>query len=272
MMITAIGNRLKEAREKKAITLDEVHAKIKIHPRIIQILEEEKFEKLPSPLFAKSFLKSYAEFLEVNPEEILDAYDKQGKKIQPEQILYLKTADERIRETRGFRNLGPALGRVVVALLCVAAVFYVTKHFHDWTAFVWRKAVTHETPAKDPARGVELQTKQTAAPAAPSTSGEWLRSPKLENFPKLDSKRSLDLKIKALDNVWLHITCDGKVLFQSILKKGAVESWSADKSIRVWSGNASNMSLDLNKHALGSPGKGSVNKMLVTHEGVKAVS
>ena len=63
----SIGNTLKDARNKKTLSYDEVHAKIKIHPRVLQLLEEEKFDKLPSPLFAKSFLKSYAEFLEVNP-------------------------------------------------------------------------------------------------------------------------------------------------------------------------------------------------------------
>lgn len=264
-MITAIGNRLKEAREKKAISLDEVHAKIKIHPRIIQILEEEKFEKLPSPLFAKSFLRSYAEFLEVNPEEIVDAYDKQGKKPAPEQTLYIKTQDEKIREAGGFQKLGPLPKLIVAVLLCVGAILFISKNFHHWTEFISArstKSVKSENSSK----------KEVVAAQASRASNEWLRSPELGNFPKIGAKQPLNLKIKALDNVWVHVTCDGKVLFQSILKKGATESWSADKSIQLWSGNSASMSLTLNGAQLGSPGKGSAKKMLITRLGVKAVA
>ena len=87
--MTSIGSVLKEARNKKSISLEEVHSRIKIHPRVIQLLEDDKFDKLPSPVFVKSFLKSYAEFLEVNPEEIVRAYDKEGRK-DPAQVLFIK--------------------------------------------------------------------------------------------------------------------------------------------------------------------------------------
>ncbi len=263
----AIGNRLREAREKKAISLDEVHAKIKIHPRIIQILEEEKFEKLPSPLFAKSFLKNYAEFLEVDPEEILEAYDKQDKKDAPDQVLYIKTADERIREARGFRNLSSMLPLVLATLLGAAALFYVFNNFRNWTGDLSKKVVSPQAAAS------KTKTARTVpAQVTPRGAGEWLRSPEAGDFPKLNPKDPLDLKVKALDDVWIHVTCDGKVLFQSILKKGSSENWSAAKSIRVWTGNASNMSWVLNNISLGSPGKGSVKKLAITHEGVKAIS
>ena len=216
----AIGNKLKEAREKKAMSLDEVHAKIKIHPRIIQILEEGKFEKLPSPLFAKSFLKSYAEFLEVNSEEIVDAYDKQGKGPAPEQVLYIKTQDERIKEARGFHNFVPILILIAAAFLCGAAIFYVSKNFHGWSDALSKKIHSQNTVISSQGRP-EKNSKEggSAAPTARS-SNEWLRSVEQGNFPKISANHSLDLKVRSLDNVWLHVTCDGKVLFQSILKKG----------------------------------------------------
>src|SRR3989338_7578241 len=96
--MSSIRNLIREARSKKSISLEEVHSRIKIHPRVLQLLEEDKFEKLPSPLFVKSFLKSYAEFLEVNPEDLVQAYDKEGRK-EPAQVLYLKTAAEREKKT-----------------------------------------------------------------------------------------------------------------------------------------------------------------------------
>ena len=60
--MSSIGNALKEAREKKSISLDDVHTRVKIHPRVLQLLEEDRFDKLPSPLFAKSFSASLINF------------------------------------------------------------------------------------------------------------------------------------------------------------------------------------------------------------------
>ena len=72
--MSSIGYTLKEARNKKSISLDDVHAKIKVHPRVLQLLEEDKFDKLPSPIFVKSFLKSYADFLEIDSSSIIKSY------------------------------------------------------------------------------------------------------------------------------------------------------------------------------------------------------
>ena len=96
--MSSIGSVLREARSKKSISLEEVHSRIKIHPHVIELLEGDEFEKLPSPVFVKSFLRSYAEFLEVNPEEIVRAYDK-GERKDPAQILFIKSAAEREKKT-----------------------------------------------------------------------------------------------------------------------------------------------------------------------------
>jgi len=271
--VSAIGQALKEAREKRSVSLEEVHAKIKIHPRILQLLEEEKFDKLPSPLFAKSFLRSYAEFLGVDAESLLGSYEKEKQPVaEPEQILYLKAADlsgERRTSLKGW-----AVG--IAAAFFIAAVLFGSpaKMMSSWTAKMKKTSVA---PAKE--RGGSLPVRQAGAsggkeseaavPADDPPGAEWINSVKLGNFPSLNKRVPLDLEIRALDAVWVHVTCDGKVLFQGILKKGAGESWKAKGSIEIWTGNASNMLLILNRNAIGSPGKGVVKKMIVSHEGVR---
>ena len=41
----SIGAALKEARSKRSVTLEDAHARLKIHPRVLQLLEEDKFDK-----------------------------------------------------------------------------------------------------------------------------------------------------------------------------------------------------------------------------------
>lgn len=273
--MSSIGSILKEARSKKSISLEEVHSRIKIHPRVIQLLEEDKFEKLPSPLFAKSFLKSYAEFLEVNPEEIVKAYDKEDRK-DPAQVLFIKPAAEREKSSLlNFDKSLLVLPVIVLALIVGGFALFslvktATQHIKD------RKAVsasskaskTAHSEASGKAKASKAQNEKSASDKSFSAE-DWLRHTELHNFPKIGKKDTLHLKIKAADSVWLRVTCDGKVLFQSILKQGVAETWNANEQFELWTGNASNMELSLNNYDLGSPGKGVTKKMLISREGVR---
>lgn len=262
--MTSIGNTLKEARGRKSLTLEEVHAKLKIHPRVLQLLEDDRFEKLPSPLFVKSFLKTYADFLEVNGEELVQAYEREGRR-DPEQVLFIKPAELRIKEAEAKAAPWKPFAFVAgVVAVCVAgyAAFEGAKEFRSRPAAVKKTASAKRAKAAKPA----------PAPAQAQQSKEWLRSVEQGNFPKIGKNTPLELTVRAIDNVWMRVTCDGKVLFQSILRRGTQERWVADQSVEIWTGNSSNMALSLNGKSIGSPGKGVVKKMVITRAGVKIPS
>ncbi len=271
MTTQAIGSTLKEARSRQSLTLEDVHAKIKIHPRVLQLLEEEKFEKLPSPVFARSFLKSYALFLNVDAEEVLRAYEQVERK-EPEQSLFLKPPAMRDRSAAGFdRRLLVAPGLLVAALVAGFLLFQAAKGIgravSGWQKPAWLAA----GPSKPSASKKKAAATRAAAQPASQKKAEtdWLRSPDLGNFPAIPKKTPLDLKIKAVDNVWMRVTADGKVVFQSILKRGATQAWSAAEGFEIWTGNSSNMVLTLNGFNIGSPGRGVVKKLMISHQGVK---
>lgn len=260
-MSGSIGSTLKDARAKKSVSLEDVHAKIKIHPRVLQLLEENKFEKLPSPLFVKSFLRSYAEFLELNAGELIEAYEKEGRK-EPEQVLFIKPAEmrEKIRRRQDFDKkffVWP-----LAAILIAGAVWGGVAFLKQSGAGISKTLPASSQKKADPKKTAVMQAQ----------SDGWIRSTVQGNFPNLEKTTALKLKIKALDNVWLRVTCDGKVLFQSILKRGSSEVWTASTAIEIWTGNSSNMALSLNGFSLGSPGRGVVKKLTVTHQGVKIAS
>ena len=268
--MSAIGNTLKEARSKKAVTLEDVHAKTKIHPRVLQLLEDEKFDKLPSPLFVKSFLKTYAEFLEVDPQELIQAYEKEWKK-EPEQFLFIKSPQRRAQRVGSSihfnKNLLVLPGVLVVAVFALWVLVGAFKMVGGWFSDSKRSP---RSAQKTPASG---SSKVVAAVSQKSIDPRWLYYVSLDDFPKIAEKTPITLKIRALNDVWLRITCDGKVLFESLLKKGAAESWTAGKTIEIWTGNSSNMRLSINGSGLKpSANKAGVKKMLVSHEGIKIVA
>ena len=66
-----VGQFLKESREAKLYTLDEIEKHTKIRKELLQALEEDNFAKLPPITFIQGFVKNYGKFLELDSEKLL---------------------------------------------------------------------------------------------------------------------------------------------------------------------------------------------------------
>ena len=69
-----IGHILREARENKGLTLEEVQAKTRINIRYLSALESGQYSALPTPVHARGFMRNYARFLGLDPQPLLDRY------------------------------------------------------------------------------------------------------------------------------------------------------------------------------------------------------
>lgn len=67
-----IGQRLKTTREKKRLTLEKVFDATRIRVTYLQALEADDLSSMPSPVQARGYLRNYAEYLELNIDELLD--------------------------------------------------------------------------------------------------------------------------------------------------------------------------------------------------------
>ncbi len=68
------GSRLRLAREKADLSLDNVAAELRITKRYVQALEGDDFDALPSGVFIVGYLKAYARLLAIPVEEVVDTY------------------------------------------------------------------------------------------------------------------------------------------------------------------------------------------------------
>lgn len=78
-----LGEKLKEARESENISLEEAARATRIQKKYLDLLERGLYKKLPGEVYIRSFLKTYATFLELNPATVLNFYNK-------ERLLYQK--------------------------------------------------------------------------------------------------------------------------------------------------------------------------------------
>ena len=64
------GAALRQEREKRHISLEEVANQLKISPRQLKALEEGDVDSLPHQAYAKGFIRSYASWLGLNPSDL----------------------------------------------------------------------------------------------------------------------------------------------------------------------------------------------------------
>src|ERR687896_570524 len=69
-----IGDTLREARMRQRLDIADVEARTKIRAKYLRALENEEFGMLPGPTFVKTFLRSYAEVLGLDPHRLVEDY------------------------------------------------------------------------------------------------------------------------------------------------------------------------------------------------------
>ena len=80
-----IGEVLRLARINQGLSLDELQKKTEIQLDMLEAMETDDFDQLPSPFYTRSFLKKYAWAVELDDQIVLDAYDS-GSMITYEEV------------------------------------------------------------------------------------------------------------------------------------------------------------------------------------------
>jgi cytoskeleton protein RodZ len=129
-----IGETLREARMRRRIDMAEVESATKIRAKYLRALENEEWDLLPGPTYVKTFLRSYADYLELDSRRLVDEYKRRyehprGGEAAPFGGLAPGRAQPRRKRNRrrGPGALGPVLvvGAIVIVLL--AALYALGK-------------------------------------------------------------------------------------------------------------------------------------------------
>src|SRR5919206_1250009 len=120
-----IGASLREARLRQKVDIVDVEAATKIRAKYLRALENEEFSLLPGNTFVKTFLRTYAEYLGLDPQLLLEEYragyePRSDSELQP----YSVAARRRPREPRQRRPApaGPPGPGTAVLVLGVAVL------------------------------------------------------------------------------------------------------------------------------------------------------
>jgi cytoskeleton protein RodZ len=92
-----IGARLREARMGAKIDINQVESDTKIRAKYLRAMENEEWSLLPGEIYAKTFLRTYADYLGVDSRELLDDYRRQYERPTDHDLRPLASGRERDR-------------------------------------------------------------------------------------------------------------------------------------------------------------------------------
>jgi cytoskeleton protein RodZ len=122
--MTDIGSTLREARMRLKIDISEVETRTKIRAKYLRAIENEEWDLLPGPIYVKSFLKTYAEYLGLDSRMLIDDYKRRYERpVDGEMRPISALTRDRERAARG--PLVPPWAIVVGVLVVIAVVLGV---------------------------------------------------------------------------------------------------------------------------------------------------
>jgi cytoskeleton protein RodZ len=73
--MASVGNYLRELRQRRGLSLEELSRATRVAPRYLEALEADRFSALPAPVFTRGFIRAYCQAVGASADEALAHYD-----------------------------------------------------------------------------------------------------------------------------------------------------------------------------------------------------
>lgn len=262
-----LGTILRETRQARGVTIDDVAQVTRIRPRYLEALEEERYDVLPTPVHVRGFLRNYAQYLSLDPEPLIARYNASrsmvkdiplSKQVRPDldkapppppETLDSELETEPVfYRPAGIKLQAPAwfsrdiLIAIFVVLALGALLIWAGNRFLV-PAITGAQAT--ETPAAATDITLEASTTQTAVPTVASTAFPVVIEP---TSPPIFS--SIQLQITVLERSWLTVVVDGETVQDGLTAAGDLFAWEGFDQVLLRTGNGAGLSVTLNGQEL----------------------
>jgi len=132
----SLGSLLKSYREQNGHDIYEVAEALCLSPEIISSLEKEDFDALPEPPYVRGYLRSYAKFADIDPQRIIDLYEK-TRGADPQDLEYhFKPSNSGNFARPAVSASAIRLGFIALLLVGLAALSMVPA-VNNWITATW---------------------------------------------------------------------------------------------------------------------------------------
>ena len=277
---------LKALREGRGLSLRDIYKQTRVSVVNLEAIETEQFHLLPSPAYAKTFIKAYAEAIGMDVNILLIAYSRY---LQSKNIVQDLEKDRRKATRKNRKRFRLFIGCVVLVVLVVGFLLAMSLH-HQINLDILRddapqadgqkadeKIVGSVNPAAPPVvteqaeqanPEIKVQDGQImTSPAPPLPSREMhrgavaptpdggARAIPSERGQTAEPEKAYRLLIEAREVTWIRIKADHQQSSQIILQPGQkIERFASERFV-VDVGNAAGIDLSFQGMSMGSLGE-----------------
>lgn len=244
----SVGQKLREARLRRRLTLDDVSAATKINVKNLEAIESDDLGRMSSPFLYRSFARQFASFVEVEAAEfergLAEASDRIPKPLVPGEAGAPLPASTKGPKT-GKMRWGLSFGSLGL-MLALCSMFYAT----------WQNS---RTVVK--AQRVETKPEPQKAQPAPPAAVEQSSNP-----------RDFRLELVGVEQSWLSVVTGGKEVYTGVLQPAETKVVDGVDEAKIRTGNAGGVSVSFNGRSLGTLGRrGEVRTVVFTRNGYEAL-
>jgi len=258
------GGRLRQARERRGISLRQVAANTKIAAAALDALERNDISKLPGGIFSRAFVRSYAVEVGLDPDETVREFlERFNQEAAPTAAAVAAEVPEHERQFElQQRKAAHALMFAAVLLPVLALVGFFTLRARSSGSSRADAPAATTLPPLDVARGgvpdATPAPAPTPAPTPASTSTSTSRPvpapapvpaptpavARAGNPPAVVGELKLDVHPDAA--CWVSLTIDGRKVFARMMQSGDHEVHNIQREAVVEVGNAGAFAFSVN--------------------------
>ena len=264
----SLGSLLHTARKERGIDLDEAEKATRIRRHNLEALEREQWDKLPSQVFVKGFLRSYAEFLGLDKELVLRCYERSfpGQQYQPRVLKEIATQPRRWRLILIISFLAVAFIAAIIYLRGKNISVVETAYRYLETERVGHEGrdtgSAEDIPALDEVAALRTLPEEVAAPEGEAEIATEVEPAQSAAAPAEEAIQNdvadealtpsrLTLTARVHSRTWIAIGVDGQPWREYLLQPGETVEWTADEGFDILVGNAGGIEFSLNGDPLG---------------------
>jgi cytoskeleton protein RodZ len=257
--MTQLGERFREAREARGISITEASTATRILPRYLQAIEAGDVASLPGDVYARGFVRNYAQLLGLPAEEMVALYRKErGEPTGPIKIVPAAVPPR----TRSC--LIPSFFVTFFTVLLLLAAVYVVLNLSGMLTPaqvadeptptpVPATATQWPTPTEPPEGATQspLPPRPTAPEAAPGpdTVAGTAETPVPEAAPTPEAPVVVQASVindPTSVGSWFTVNVDGVTAFNALLAPGQSQTWVAQREVFLNIGDTSVVLLTVN--------------------------
>ncbi len=271
----SFGEKLKLEREKRAITLEQISLSTKIGRRMLQALEEDKFNQLPGGIFNKGFVRAYARHLGLDEDQaIADYLEASGEgPAKAAAGMEAEAPPPEPRDAAPSRQLPWGLFAAILLLVAlVLSLWSRRQHKNEGHSGPPPAPASSQKPVANPTTGASAGSPASLAPrgdanpiptsapikevspAPKPASGKNVVVAAAEIAPATPEPGEFTVVILAREDSWLSIIADGQTIFADTLVAENQRTVHGRKEVVIRAGNTGGLDFVFNGKKFASQG------------------